>query len=210
MTQPNGESNTATTSTDDPEGVAALGDAGKRALDVMKAERNDAKAKLAAALAEVERLKPKPEPATPAAATADSAPDVASIVKSATDQLRAESLLEKAADKLEAKAAALLHDAGDATRHLKASQFVKDGVVDLAAMDDALKALVEGKPYLAKDSKPKFEGGADGGAKPDIPGKQQWSQADLDRQAALGVPGALAIEKARVAGNLDNLLGIKR
>lgn len=193
---------------------AALGDPGKAAIDRMKASQQAANARaakaeadLAAALKAAQPTAPKPEPT--AAPKAEDPVDVASLVKAEADKIRADALREKAADKLEAKAAKVLADPADASRYLKIDDFVVDGNVDVSAMEAALAELVKSKPYLKSDGgKPIFEGTADNGPKGSS-GKEQISRAEVDRLASTGVKGMLKIEEYRLAGQLDNLMGVK-
>lgn len=195
-----------------PEEEAALGDPGKAAIDRMKAAQKESNARAASAEAELAKLRaPKVEPVAPAPHVEPSSAqtvDVASLVKAEADKIRADALREKAGDKLEAKAAKLLADPADAARYLKVDDYVVNGVVDLAAMDAALVELVKSKPYLKSgDDKPHFEGGADGGPKENA-GKPQISRAEVERLAASGAHAK--IEEFRLAGQLDNIMGIKR
>jgi hypothetical protein len=131
----------------DPEGADKLGDPGKKALATMKA-------KLAAARAELRKVKAatKPDDAEPT-------PEQAAQTKANTKILRAE---------IRAAAKGVLADPTDAYKFLDLSEFEvdDDGEVDRDQLDDALAELVKNKPYLAAATKgpaKRFQGGADGG-----------------------------------------------
>jgi hypothetical protein len=180
----------------------SLGDAGKKALDAMKAKwqkerdlRKAADAKLA------EATKPKPKD--------DDKPDV--------DSIRAE--VEKAAtakvneriirSEIRAAAAGKLQDPKDALAHLDLKQFEvdDDGNVDEDEIADAIADLLKRKPYLGVtqgDGK-RFKGTADAGVQGKA-GKPQLTEADVKQLAAQGKHAE--IEKARLDGRLNTLLGI--
>lgn len=180
---------------------ADLGDAGKKALDAMKAkwraERDGRKAaedKLAAA------TKPAPE---------TDAPDLDAIRKEARAEADAESLKDKALDKLEAKAARLFQNPEDARAFLagKVDDFLDDGKVDVEAISEALADLLKERPYLGVtqgDGK-RFQGTGDGGPK-GTAGKPQLTKADVERLSKEGKHAE--IEAARVEGRLNTILGI--
>jgi hypothetical protein len=185
------------------EGEGDLGDAGKKALDAMKAkwraERDKAK-DLATKLADA--TKPKDD--------GDGAPDLEALRKQARDEANAGALRERAMDKIEAKAARLFSNPEDARLFLadKLDDFLDDGKVDVEAITDALKELLEARPYLGVtqgESKKKFQGGADQGDRGDA-GKPQLARADVERLAREGKHAE--IEKARTDGRLNKLLGI--
>lgn len=193
---------------------AALGDPGKAAIDRMKEAQKSALARAAVAEAALAQARaPKVEPIAPTVEPQAGQPvDVAALVAAETAKFRAEALREKASDKLEARAATQLADAGDAARYLKIDDYVVNGSIDVAAMDAAITELVKSKPYLSKDgAKPHFEGSADAGPKENAASsKSQLGQGDLDRLVAQGVPGALKIEQYRQEGRFNDLLKIKR
>lgn len=156
----------------EPEGAADLGDAGKQALDRMKAERNQARKERRALAAELEELKkPKPDAADPE-----------QIRQQARAEARAEVLKDRALDRIEAKAAKLFADPEDARALLAAhvDDFVDDGKIDVEAIQEALEDLLKRKPHLGATPQARFTGSADGGArngtKPD-----QLTRDDLKR-----------------------------
>lgn len=177
------------------EGEDALGDAGKRALDKMKADLRAEKARRKAAETELTGLKAKP--------TEGDAPNAEAIRAQALAEARAEALSERALDRLEVKAARLFADPEDARLHLAArvADFVDGDKVDNDAINDALTELLARKPHLAATpAKPRFEGTGDGGARKGSPGVQQLGKADLARMSAD------QIVAAQKAGQFDEYL----
>lgn len=151
---------TSTTETSETtEGETALGDAGKKALDAMKADRKKARDDAAAATARADALQAKLD--------GKEAEHTAAQEKAANDKL----VLDRANGRIlrsEIKAAAkgVLADPADAYKFLDLDSFEvsDDGDVDEAAITAALKTLVEQKPYLAAQGG-RFQGSADGGAR---------------------------------------------
>lgn len=178
------------------EGEDALGDAGKRALDKMKADLRAEKARRKAAETELAGLKTKP--------TEGETPDTEAIRAQALAEARAEALNERALDRLELKAAQMkFADPEDARLHLagKVADFVDGDKVDSDAINDALAELLARKPHLAAaGAKPKFEGTGDGGARKGSSGVQQLGKADIARMTAE------QIVAAQKAGQLDDYL----
>ena len=180
------------------EGEKALGDAGKKALDAMKAERKAARDEANAAKAERDALQAKLDgkEAEHAAAQAKRETEQAALAK-ANDRIR----------KSEVKAAAkgVLADPQDAYKFLDLDSFEvdDDGNVDEDAIASALDALVKEKPYLAAQGK-RFQGTADGGARNDATKPSQLSKADVDRLTAERKYDE--IEKARLDGRLSDYL----
>jgi hypothetical protein len=178
----------------DDDGADKLGDAGKQALDRMKArvrEERTARKALEAQLAAARK------PGT------DDAPDPAEIRKAAQAEARAEVLSERALDKVEAKAAKLFADPEDARALLagRVDEFVDDGKVDVEAIEEALTELLSKKPHLAAATAKRFQGGADGGARKGS-GVTQLTEQDLTRMSPQ------QIDKARLDGRLNDLLGV--
>lgn len=188
---------TADSTTDtDAAANAALGDAGKKALDAMKAERKAAndrakelEAQLAALTAKVEGRE-----AEHAAEQKARELDQARIAKADEKILKAE---------VRAAAKGVLADPADAFKFLDLSAFEvgADGEVDASALTDALNTLIEEKPYLAAQSGKRFQGTADGGARNDAAKVSQLSQSDMDR---LSPEEKVA---AYESGRFDSLLG---
>lgn len=124
----------------DPDGAEALGDAGKRALEAMKAKL---KAEKSARLAAEKKLQ-----ATPAA----DAPDVDKITAEADRKANERANLRVLKADLRVAASELLADPSDAFAFLDLSQFEPDsqGEFDPDEITDALKDLVKRKPHLSK------------------------------------------------------------
>lgn len=168
----------------DPEGAEQLGDAGKKALVAMKAQMRDERSKrrdLEAQLAALKAQKPagKPDP-KPDEGKAEE-PDPEAIRREVEAEVRAEletaQRKERVLDKIEVKAAKSFADPADAPLMLlqehKHEDFLDDdGKPDLEAIQDALTALLDKKPYLAAAQGGKrFQGSGDGGAKPPKPAR---------------------------------------
>ena len=180
-------------------GEEALGDAGKKALDAMKAKWKDAEAKAKEHATELAAMKAKVEGTEAehaAAAEAQKVKDEA-LAAANTRILKAE---------VRATAAGKLSDPADALLYLNLSDFEvgADGEVDSSLIAAAIDDLVKNKPYLAAQGTPRFQGGADGGVRNDsTPPAQQLSRADLAGMTAE------QIETARKEGRLNTVLGIK-
>lgn len=126
----------------------ALGDAGKRAIDAMKAERNSAKADAAAEKKRADELQAKvaefenrdKSDLEKATAAADAA---AKRAEAATARaVRAE---------VKALAAESFADADDAAAFLDLAKYTgTDGEIDTTAIQADLTALLERKPHLAR------------------------------------------------------------
>jgi hypothetical protein len=169
-----------------------LGDAGKKALDAMKAKWRTARDELKALKAQQNAGK-----------NDDPDQDPAELRKQLQAEARAEVLRERALDRVEAKAAKLFADPEDARALLAArvEDFVDDGQVDTDAINEALADLLSKKPHLAAATAKRFQGGADGGARK---GSQvaQLTEQDLSRMTPQ------QIDKARLSGQLNDLLGV--
>jgi vacuolar-type H+-ATPase subunit I/STV1 len=173
------------------EGATALGDAGKKALDAMKAERNEAKAEAKRLSDEFAALKAQIEGREAEHAATLAAQAVKDEALSAANQriLKAE---------VRAQAASKLNDPKDALLYLDLSGFEvgEDGEVDGDAVAAAIDKLITDKPYLAAQGT-RFKGEADGGARKEPP-------ADLDGQIAAATAAgqhqlAIALKQQRAA-----------
>ena len=173
------------------EGATALGDAGKKALDAMKAERNEAKAETKRLSDEYAALKAQVEGREAEHAATLAAQAVKDEALSAANQriLKAE---------VRAQAASKLNDPKDALLYLDLSGFEvgEDGEVDGDAVAAAIDKLITDKPYLAAQGT-RFKGEADGGARKEPP-------ADLDGQIAAATAAgqhqlAIALKQQRAA-----------
>ena len=159
---------------DEPEGTDQLGDAGKKALDEMKGQRNKARSDLRpwTALAREYGVKTPEELKALIAGKKDGDGDGQDV-----DKVRREALAEatkQANDRIirsEVKAAAAgkLADPADALRLLDLSQFEVDGdgEVDEDAINEAISDLIKKKPYLAAQGGRRFQGSGDGGHRGD-------------------------------------------
>jgi len=180
---------------DNPPGSDALGDAGKRALDAMKAERNAERDRRKALEAELEALRNPTDPAPAAEPVTPAQPSEADRKLNARI-VRAE---------IKAAAAGKFADPDDALVYLKdkARSFKVDenGEVDTAEISSAIEDLLTRKPHLAAKSAPRFEGTADGGAAGREAGPSQLTREDLKGKS----PEWIA--KARAEGRLKTLLG---
>jgi len=157
---------TADDGTDDgQDGADQLGDAGKKALDAMKAkwraERDRAKA-----------LEQKLADAGKPAKDGD-APDADAIQAEADRRAQAKANDRILRSEVKAAAAGKLADPADAHRFLDLSKFEvdADGNVDQEELDDAIAELLTKKPYLAAAQSPqrRFQGSADSGARKEKP-----------------------------------------
>lgn len=174
----------------------ALGDAGKKALDTMKADRNKAREALRVAQEELSALKAVAEGREAehkAATEAQRVKDEA--LAAANDRIKRAEIRALAANKL--------HDPKDALLHLNLSDFEvdSDGEVDSSQIAAAIDDLISEKPYLAAQGGKRFQGSADGGARNEAAGKSQLSRDDLSRMSPDD------IDKAEKEGRLDQLLG---
>jgi len=177
--------------------AAALGDAGKKALDAMKAKWKDAD-KLAkdnaAALAALQAKLDGKEAEHTAAQQAQRVKDEA-LAAANQRILKAE---------IRAAAAGKLTDPADALAYIDLSSFEvgDDGSVDSDAIGSAISDLISKKPYLAAQGG-RFQGSADGGARNDATKVSQLTRADMTRMSAE------QIAEAEAKGQFDDLLGRK-
>lgn len=183
---------------EDQEGADDLGDKGKRAIDAMKAKLKAERERRKAAEAENATLKVKP---------AEGASDEQAIREQARAEARAESLRERALDRLEAKAARLFADPEDARAYLgsKVEDFIDGDAIDTEAITDALEDLLKRKPYLAATAgtggRPHFEGTGDGGARKGATGPKQLTESDVKKMTPE------QIDDAHRKGQLRDYLG---
>jgi hypothetical protein len=168
-----------------------LGDAGKKALDAMKAKWRAARDELRALKAQQDAGKP----------TDDG--DLAAAIAKARAEVKAETLRERVLDRIEAKAARLFADPEDAVALLgrRADEFIDGDKVDSDEIVEALEDLLKKKPHLAATAQRRFAGSADGGArkgsKPD-----QLTRNDLKSMTPQ------QIVEAQDAGRLNDLMGV--
>lgn len=190
-----------TDTTTDTSGADALGDAGKKALDAMKAERKTAKDEAAAAKQELADYK--------AAVALKDKPAEEQALEAARAEARTEAttLANKRILRSELKALATgkLADPTDAALYIDLDDFTvnDDGETDTDALNEAIDTLLEKKPHLAAQKQNRFNGDADGGAKGKDSKPSQLSEADLDGMTTE------EIVAAKAAGRLNVILGIK-
>lgn len=193
---------TAGTETAETRDENALGDAGKRALDAMKAKWKEAEKRATERDAAAAALQAKLDGKEAEHQAEQEARRVRDEALSAANEriLKAE---------VRAAAAAKLADPQDALRFLDLSEFEvgSDGEVDASQVAKAIDDLIASKPYLAAQGGQRFQGGADGGARNGSAQPAQLTQQDVKRLAAEGKHEE--INKAREAGQLNELLGIK-
>lgn len=197
---------TATDASDesDPEGADQLGDAGKKALDAMKAKWQAERTRRREIEAQLS------EAARPKADDAKDAPDADAIRKEAETAAQQKANARIVRSEVKAAAAGKLADPADAYRFLDLDAFEvdNDGNVDEDEIAEAIDDLLKKKPYLAaaQGNGKRFQGGGDGGTRKESR-PSQLSKADVQRLAAEGKHAE--IEKARKEGRLDDLLSGK-
>lgn len=138
----------------DTSGAESLGDAGKKALDAMKAKWHEERAKRQ---------------------------DLERQMAEQPDQSEAMQRVDRRYLRSEIKAAAKgkLADPADAFRFLDLDEFqVSEDGVDESAIAEAIDKLVASKPYLGVAQRDFVEGSADGGARK-ASGPRQLTRADL-------------------------------
>lgn len=178
------------------EGSEALGDAGKKALDTMKAKWKAETAARKAAEAKAAELQ--------AAADGKAAEHTANLeTQRVKDEALAKANERILKSEIRREAKGLLADPNDALTFLKLDEFEvdEDGSVDESALKQAIEALLEDKPYLAAQGS-RFTGDVNSGhRKGGTNGVKQLTQSDLDSMSPA------EINKARRAGQFKNLLG---
>lgn len=182
--------------TDDEAGADQLGDAGKKALDAMKAKRNDYRDKLRAAQDELEKLRN--------GATKDGEPDAEQIRRDAEKAATQKANARIVRSEIRAAAAGKLADPKDALTFLDLSQFEVDdnGEVDSDEVADAIDELIKKKPYLAAATAKRFQGTGDGGA-----ARKAGNKPKQVTEAELKTMTPDQIVKAQNEGRLATLLG---
>lgn len=178
-----------------PEGIEALGDAGKKALSAMKEREKAARARARELEREVAELKAAIE-------SRDKSPDEQAI-EAARREAEAAALARAneriLRSEIKAAAAGKLADPEDAFRYLDLADFEVDesGNVDATEIVDAINELLERKPYLSA------QGGRvtlDTGRGKD-PAAGQLTREDLRHMTPE------EIVSAKSAGRLNNVLG---
>ncbi|MFD3573852.1 hypothetical protein [Streptomyces sp. NPDC058644] len=181
----------------DPAGSDALGDAGKKALDSMKARwrtERDARRKLEADLEDLRTPKPSGD---------TDQPDAKEIKRQATRDANAKANARILRSEIKAAAAGKLADPTDALAYLDPKSFEvgENGDVDAEELADAIDDLLTRKPYLAATGqRPRFQGTGDGGAARKASGPSQLTREDLQKMSPE------AIVKAKREGRLQTVL----
>ncbi|MFF1499750.1 hypothetical protein ACFVZR_07700 [Streptomyces sp. NPDC058316] len=188
----------------EPDGADQLGDAGKKALDSMKAKARTERERRKAAEAELAQFKAAAAK-KPVDDGSGDPPDLEQLRADARAEAKAEGLRDRALDRLEARAARKFADPEDARAHLarRVEDFIDGDHIDTEAIAEALDELLDAKPYLALDplAGKRFKDGGDGGARPGQSPKGQLTEAELAKLT----PQQIVAAKAE--GRLDNLLG---
>lgn len=144
------------------EGESALGDAGKQALDRMKADRNAARDELRALRAEFDSFRAKAE-------GKEAEHDARLAEQKIRDEALAAANERIASAELRAAAKGLVNDDALADLHLyinpKSIEVGDSGAVDATQITSAINDLISKKPYLGAQGTTRFQGSADGGAR---------------------------------------------
>ncbi len=175
-----------------------LGDAGKRAIDAMKRERNEARAQAHEFQAQLDAIK-----AQQAGTEAEHAAQIEA--QRIRDEALAAANTRILKAEIRAAAAGKLTDPADALHYLDLSQFEvgDDGAVGTAEIATAIDDLVKSKPYLAAQGS-RFTGIADGGTRNEVKPVTQIT----DKSLLNNMTPAQLVEATK-NGSLDQLLGHK-
>jgi len=182
------------------EGEDSLADAGKKALNAMKAERNAARQDAKDAKAERDALKAEREnagkPAEELALTEAEKRGEAKATQAANARILRSELKSAAKGKLA--------DPADALAFLNLDDFEvgDDGEVDSDELEAAIDALLAKKPHLAAGTPRRFDGGADQGGRGKDAKPAQLTQESLDSMTPEQISTALK------GGQLNKLMGI--
>ncbi|MDT0211235.1 hypothetical protein [Curtobacterium sp. BRD11] len=190
---------TTTTTTEVIEGADQLGDAGKKALDSMKGQRNAARQELQSIKDQLAALQAERD-------NSGKSPEEQQLDQARKDgetkaTQRFNELLVGA--ELRAAAKGKLADPSDASLYLKLSDFQvsENGTVDADALNEAIDDLLTRKPHLAAEPPSRFQGDAGQGNRGDKP-KPQVTEAELKSMTPA------QINAARRDGRLDKALGV--
>ncbi|MGW3724828.1 hypothetical protein [Streptomyces sp. NPDC000851] len=184
----------------DPDGSDALGDAGKRALDSMKAkwrEERDRRRALEGRIAALEAPKPSGD---------SDQPDPDAIRREAAREATSKANARIVRSEIKAAAAGKFADITDVFANIDPTKFEVDdnGDIDADEINDAIEDLLTRKPHLAAKAAPRFQGTGDGGAARKASGPSQLTRDDLKRMS----PAEIAAAKRD--GRLNKLLGITK
>lgn len=190
---------TTTTTTEVIEGADQLGDAGKKALDSMKGQRNAARTELASVKEQLAALQAERD-------NAGKSPEEQQLAQARKDgetaaTQRFNELLVGA--ELRAAAKGKLADPSDAALYLKLSDFqvTEDGTVDADALNEAIDDLLTRKPHLAAAAQSRFQGDAGQGNRGEKL-KPQITESELNSMTPA------QINEARRDGRLNKILGV--
>lgn len=167
------------TATEPVEGEDQLGDAGKKALDRMKADKKAAQETAKAAQAELAALKAQLAEAT---ARGDAVADVEKVVEAKAAEIAAQYQAKVAAAEIKAAAVGKVIDVDlvASLPEFNPTNFLTEsGEVDQVKVAEAIDGLVTSKPYLAAQGqgvKGAGDGGARNGSTP-----SQLTRTDLSR-----------------------------
>ncbi len=192
------DTGSATESATVTDGEAALGDAGKKALDAMKADRNSAREEARKAREEADQLRAQIEGKEKeyAAEQEKRAIEAEALDKANQRILKAE---------VRAAAAGKLSDPADALRFIDLSGFEvgTDGEVNASQIASAIDDLIQTKPYLAVQDGKRFQGDVDAGTRKESR-PAQLSEQEVKRLYAEGRHDEIV--KAKAEGRLADYL----
>lgn len=196
----NDDATEPTEPTEPIEGEDALGDAGKKALDRMKADKKAALESERAARAELDTLKQQLAEAT----AKGEAVDVEKAVEAKAAEIAATYQAKVAAAEIRAAAVGQVIDVelvASLPEFAPTNFLTESGEVDQGKVADAISALVASKPFLAAQSqgvKGSGDGGPRNGSQP-----SQLTRADLKGMSPT------EIVTARAEGRLTDVLSGK-
>lgn len=177
-----------------------LGPQGEKALHAEKDKRRAESAKRREAEAELADLRAK------MAAPKDeaTAPDTGAMRREIEEELAAKWAERTKLTEVKAAAAGKFADPADALRFLDLSQVEvdKDGNVDAADLGELLDGLLSAKPYLGVTAQRGPNGSPDNGVRKE----HRPEQLSLAQTESMTPDD---IEKARLSGRLNDILGIK-
>lgn len=156
--------------TEDAAPPAELGDAGKKALDRMKAERDEARKQAKANADAAKRLSEIEEQSK-----SETEKAIEAVRKETEKLVRAEVMRDRVLDRIEVAAADRFASTEDARLRLtpRADDFVNDGQIDTDAIAKALDEVLAANPHLAKKTgvpRPDPSQGKSGGRADSTPG----------------------------------------
>jgi hypothetical protein len=184
---------------EDTAGADSLGDAGKKALDAMKAKWRDADKAAKATANDFAAYKATAEGREAEHKTDQANQKVRDDALSAANQriLKAE---------VRAAAATKLADPADALRFLDLSSFEvgEDGEIDAATVAAAIDDLIASKPYLAAQGGKRFQGSGDTGTRNESTRPAQLTEVQVKQLYAEGRNAEIV--QAKAEGRLSDYL----